>query len=154
MQRFLYFYQMVFIRRTREYLLHFGAGKASFDLARSLRKPMTEAEKVLWNELKNRKLDGLKFRRQHPVHYYVADFYCHEKRLIIEVDGGIHNNPDVREHDENRSAELDRLGIKVIRFTNEQVLTALSDVIQEIKKWTINSPAQPSPSPSGEGAGG
>jgi len=145
---------MVFIRRTREYFLHLGAGKASFHLARSLRKPMTEAEIVLWNELKNRKLDGLKFRRQHPLHYYVADFYCHEKRLIIEVDGGIHNNPDVKEHDENRSAELDRLGIMVIRFTNEQVLNTLSEVIQEIKECTKKSPTQSSPSPSGEGARG
>jgi len=82
---------------------------------------MTGAEKILWKELKNRNLNGLKFRRQHPIHFYIADFYCHEKRLVIEVDGEIHKRRAVKEHDENRSAELDRLGINVIRFTNDQV---------------------------------
>jgi very-short-patch-repair endonuclease len=95
---------------------------------------MTKAEKVLWNELKNRKMCGLKFRRQYPIHYYIADFYCHEKRLIIEVDGGIHRDKSVREHDENRSAELEGLGIRVIRVTNEQILKSLDEVIDKIKK--------------------
>jgi very-short-patch-repair endonuclease len=125
---------MVFIRRTREYLLHLGANEEQFQTARSLRHEMTEAEKVLWNELKNRKLNGLKFRRQHPIHYYIADFYCHEKKLIIEVDGEIHKNRDIREHDENRSAEFERLGIRVVRVTNEQVLNSLGEVIDTIKR--------------------
>jgi very-short-patch-repair endonuclease len=126
---------MVFIRRTKEYLLHLGANEDQFQSARSLRHGMTEAERVLWNELKNRKMNGMKFRRQHPIHYYIADFYCHEKKLIIEVDGGIHKDKAIREHDENRSAEFERLGIKVIRITNEQVLTSLGDVIEVIKKF-------------------
>src|SRR5271157_868586 len=126
---------MAFIRKTKNYLLHLDAKEESFNMAYSLRKRMTEAEKVLWNKLKNRKLDGLKFRRQHPIHYYVADFYCHEKKLIIEVDGDIHKNQPIREHDENRSAEFERLGIKVIRFINEMVLNSLEDVIESIKKF-------------------
>ncbi|MGA2823564.1 MAG: endonuclease domain-containing protein [Bacteroidales bacterium] len=125
---------MVFIRRTREYLLHLRVNKEQFQTARSLRHDMTKAEKVLWNELKNRKMCGLKFRRQYPIHYYIADFYCHEKRLIIEVDGGIHRDKSVREHDENRSAELEGLGIRVIRVTNEQILKSLDEVIDKIKK--------------------
>jgi len=94
---------------------------------------MTKAEKTLWNELKNRKLMGLKFRRQHPIHIYIADFFCHEKKLIIEVDGGIHEETERKENDLNRSAELDRLGISVIRFSNDQVLNHLDRVLVEIK---------------------
>ncbi len=97
---------------------------------------MTEAEKLLWDRLKNRKLKGLKFRRQHPIHFYIADFYCHEKCLVIEVDGGVHDHIPVKEHDENRSAELDRLGITVIRFRNEQILNNLDKVLEEIMIFT------------------
>jgi very-short-patch-repair endonuclease len=129
---------MVYIRKTREYLLHLGAKEEFFDTAHSLRHNMTEAERILWNELKNRKMNGLKFRRQHPIHYYIADFYCHEKKLIIEVDGGIHKDAAVEEHDENRTAELERLGIRVIRVTNEQVLNSLVEVIDTIKRSIKN----------------
>ena len=125
---------MAFIRRTKGYLLHLGANEDQFQAARLLRHGMTEAERVLWNELKNRKMNGMKFRRQHPIHYYIADFYCHEKKLIIEVDGGIHKNKSIREHDENRSAEFEKMGISVIRVTNEQVLNSLGEVIDKIKR--------------------
>jgi very-short-patch-repair endonuclease len=145
---------MFFIRKTKDYLLHLGAQPETFNTAHALRNSMTEAEKILWNELKNRKLQGLKFRRQHPIHWYVADFYCHEKRLVIEVDGGIHMKTQVKEHDENRSAEFDRLGIHVIRFTNEQVLQTKEKVLEEIINYTLNLGNATSPSPSGEGAGG
>jgi very-short-patch-repair endonuclease len=129
---------MVFIRKTKDYLLHLGAQEETFSTALSLRSSMTEAEKMLWNELKNRKLQGLKFRRQHPLHWYIADFYCHEKRLVIEIDGGIHMNTLVKEHDENRSAEFERLGIHVIRFTNEQVLQSKEKVLEEIIQYIAN----------------
>ena len=119
-------------------MLHLGASTEQFHTARSLRHNMTEAERVLWNELKNRKMNGLKFRRQHPLHYYIADFYCHEKKLIIEVDGGIHNSKATKEHDENRSAELERLGISVIRVTNEQIINSLGEVIKTIKRFLEN----------------
>jgi very-short-patch-repair endonuclease len=127
---------MVFIRKTRDYLLHLGAQDETFSTAQTLRSSMTEAEKVLWDELKSRKLQGLKFRRQHPIHWYIADFYCHEKQLVIEIDGGIHMKTPVKEHDENRSAEFDRLGIHVIRFTNEQVLHSKEKVLEEIIRYT------------------
>jgi very-short-patch-repair endonuclease len=127
---------MVFIRKTKEYSLHLDANEETFHNASSLRKNMTEAEELLWKELKSRKMNGLKFRRQHPIHFYIADFYCNEKKLIIEVDGGIHNVKDIKEHDNNRSAEFDRLGIRVIRVTNESVLNSLSDVLEIIKQST------------------
>jgi very-short-patch-repair endonuclease len=81
---------MAFIRKTRDYLLHLGALDETFSMAHTLRRSMTKSGKMLWNELNSRKLKGLKFRRQHPIHWYIADFYCHEKRLVIEIDGGIH----------------------------------------------------------------
>ena len=124
---------MAFLGNTIDYLLHLHASDSLFKRAKELRKEMTEAETILWNELKNRKLNGFKFRRQHPLHLYVADFYCHEKRLVIEVDGGIHNKRKVFEHDQNRSAELDRLGIRVIRVSNEEVILSIQDVINKIK---------------------
>jgi very-short-patch-repair endonuclease len=127
---------MVFIRKTKEYMLHLGSKEEVFRTAKSLRHQMTEAEKALWNELKGRKLNGLKFRRQHPISRYIADFYCHEKKLIIEVDGEIHGHVSSIEHDENRSAELARLGIHVVRFTNDQVLKKLSKVIDKINEIT------------------
>ena len=123
---------MALIGKTREFLLHLDASEEIFQRAHSLRHSLTEAEKILWDQLKNRRLNGLKFRRQHPIRLYIADFYCHEKRLIIELDGGIHNDPSVKEHDENRSAELDRLGITVIRFSNEQVLYIIEKVLKDI----------------------
>ena len=123
---------MVFIRKTKEYLLHLDVTDEQIHFAQSLRHNMTEAERILWNELKGSKLKGLKFRRQHPIHYYIADFYCHKKRFIIEVDGGIHSDLQTKDHDGNRTAEFERLGIKVIRFTNEQVLNSIEEVINSI----------------------
>ncbi|MCX6304273.1 MAG: endonuclease domain-containing protein [Bacteroidetes bacterium] len=138
---------MAYLGKTREFLLHLDAPEETFQQAHSLRHSTTEAEKKLWSELKNRKLNGLKFRRQHPIHYFIADFYCHEKRLIIEVDGGIHYKPTVKEHDENRTAEFDRLGITVIRFTNEQILKSIDKVLHEIIAFitTQSRPSSPSP---------
>jgi very-short-patch-repair endonuclease len=144
---FLYFYGMVYIGKSREYLLHLNAAGGIFEKARALRCSMTEAEKILWNELKNRKFKGLKFRRQHPVLRYVGDFYCHEKRLIIEVDGGIHDQEETNEKDVNRTAELDRFGISVIRFRNEQIFNQLDQVLNEIEKHIENMAPPNSPSP-------
>lgn len=131
---------MAKVGKTKDYLLHLEANEETHSAAQQLRKKLTLAEKKLWNELKSRKLSGLKFRRQHPLHFYIADFYCHEQRFVIEIDGGIHNIEQQKEHDENRSAELDRYGIRVIRFTNEQVINSTEKVLQEIKKFVSNNP--------------
>ena len=138
---------MAYIGRTRDYLLHLNAGEEVFRKAHELKHPMTDAERLLWDKIRNRKLHGLKFRRQHPLHYYIADFYCHEKRLIIEVDGGIHHEVNIKEHDENRTAELDRLGITIIRFTNDRIFNQLEQVLEEIVLFvkTLNQPPPPSP---------
>ena len=99
---------------------------------------MTYAEKVLWQQLRNRKLNNLKFRRQHPVSIFILDFYCHEKRIAIEVDGEIHTSPDQKEWDENRTFELNELGIKVLRFTNEEVVNSTPVVVKVINDF-LNS---------------
>ncbi len=111
---------------------------------------MTEAEKLLWRELRNRRLKGFKFRRQHPISHFIADFFCHEARLIIEVDGGIHGIEDQKEYDFMRSNEIEQLGIKVIRFTNEEIEQDIKRVLERIEETLqFTSPPQ-SPSPSGE----
>ena len=82
---------MVYLGKTFPLTLHHNASASLHNQARILRKAETEAEKLLWKELKNRKCGGLKFRRQHPFGKFVLDFYCHERALAVEVDGGIHS---------------------------------------------------------------
>ena len=83
---------------------------------------MTPAERYLWQYVRARKLRGLKFRRQVPIGAYIVDFYCHQYRVIIEVDGSIHNEAVQREHDKFRENELKNMGYTVLRFTNEEVM--------------------------------
>ena len=111
-----------------------GASPEIFARAKELRQNMTPAEKALWQRLRNRQLDGFYFRRQHPIKYFIADFYCAKADLIVEVDGGIHNNPVNQEWDMNRTAELEKTGITVIRFTNEEVMNDTGNVIRKIRE--------------------
>ena len=112
--------------------LFFGAKPGIFKKASILKKSMTEAEIILWKNLRNRKLCGLKFRRQHPIDIFIADFYCHEKKLIIEVDGGIHENEAQKEYDEGRTYELVEKGYKIIRFRNEEIMVNIDYVLNSI----------------------
>ncbi len=110
--------------------------------ARLLRKRMTEPEKILWQKLRTKKL-GVKFRRQMPLVFenchFVVDFYCALVKLIIEVDGGIHNRPEIKEYDEFREDILKRAGYKIIRFKNKEVKHNLDKVLIKIKKVLSNS---------------
>ena len=101
-------------------------------LVRKLRQEQTNAEQLLWRVLRNRQFGGLKFRRQYPVAPYVLDFYCHEARLAIEVDGGQHNEPDKERRDTERTAYLGRQGITVIRFWNHEVLQETEAVLERL----------------------
>jgi len=103
-----------------------------FEYSRELRQTSTEVEKLLWERLRNRKLNGLKFRRQHPIDKYVADFYCHEKKLVIELDGAIHDEKENIDYDIARTFELNSLNIVVIRFRNEQVENNIEEGLQKI----------------------
>src|SRR6185503_983069 len=92
--------------------MHHGASKKIFQHAEELRSKLRPAEEKLWTELSNKKLDGYKFRRQHPLNMFIADFYCHQKKLVIEIDGGIHDVADQKEYDIGRTEELTQFGIR------------------------------------------
>ena len=126
---------MVRLNDSFEYDFYFGATAETKARAAELRKSMTYAEKVLWQQLRNRKMEGLKFRRQHPVSIFILDFYCHEKKLAIEVDGGIHLSADKKEWEENRTFELNELGINVLRLSNEEVVDSTQKAIERIKAY-------------------
>ena len=98
--------------------------------AKELRREMTPAEKILWTHVKANKLNGQHFRRQQIVHGYFADFYCHQHELIVEVDGGIHESQ--KEYDAEREEYLNSLGLRVIRFTNDEITKNLNGVLQKI----------------------
>jgi len=100
--------------------------------ARALRRRQTGAERALWTRLRNRRLGGLRFRRQHPIGPYVVDFVCPEKRLIVEVDGGGHNRDDRAARDEMRTIWLEDAGYTVVRFWNNEVLVNLDGVMEGI----------------------
>ncbi len=123
---------------TIEKSMFYGASPNTFEKAAELRKNMTDTEKVLWLELKNRKVFKTKFRRQHPIDIFVVDFYCHEYKLVIEVDGKIHLKKDIQEYDKGRQAELENLGITVLRFTNEQINTDIEAVKRKILDYIGN----------------
>ncbi len=120
--------------RVNEKNMFYGADSQTFEAATILRRNMTLPELILWKRLKNKKLFNIKFRRQHPINIFIVDFYCHEYKLVIEIDGEIHNSDENREYDEGRTYELERYGLKVIRFTNEQVTFKIDSVIKQIQK--------------------
>lgn len=91
---------------------------------------MTQAETILWKQLKGNKLNGLHFRRQQVILGFIVDFYCHKHSLIIEIDGEIHNKQ--KEQDSERERLLTGNGFRILRFTNEQVEKNLADVLEEI----------------------
>ncbi len=111
------------------------------NLARELREKQTPAEALLWQLLRNRQLLGFKFRRQHQFGDYIADFYCHEARMVIECDGSAHDPNEQWHRDQNRDAYMIAQGMRVLRFTNEQILNDTERVLEEISKHL--------PSPSG-----
>ena len=125
--------------------------------ARELRQNETDAERLLWRLLRNRSLAGAKFRRQHPFPPYVLDFYCHELKLAIELDGGQHNLPEGRLHDKVRTAKLAEHGIRVLRFWNHEVLRDTESVLEAIYQAIVERreelrPSPPAPLPAGEGS--
>lgn len=119
-----------------------------FELAKELRRGHTDSEKKLWELLRNSNL-GVKFRRQHPIDAYIVDFVSLQERLIVEVDGGYHDNPDQIEYDKERTRVLNEIGFEVIRFTNEEVLNDPYKVKDKIKA-KINRMEDTPPLPIGE----
>ncbi|MBS2212007.1 endonuclease domain-containing protein [Carboxylicivirga mesophila] len=114
--------------------MFYGAKPNTFEKAKMLRKNMTIPEKILWEYLRNKKIFNLRFRAQHPIDIFIADFYCHQLKLIIEIDGKTHLSKKEQEYDIDRTAEFQHYGITVIRFTNEQVLGEIHNVIRVIEE--------------------
>ena len=115
--------------------MHYGSNSFTFHKAVELRISMTKAETVLWEELRSKQFMGLKFRRQHPIERFIVDFYCHKHKLVIELDGGIHNLPEVANNDKNREEELKDLGLNILRFTNEEVLKHTQVTLSKIAQY-------------------
>ena len=117
------------------------------DISRELRKNQTPSEKILWNKIRGNGLSGYKFRRQYAIGRYIADFYCCEKRLAIEIDGEIHNLKEKREYDQIRQEEIEARAITVLRFSNEEIYKQLDEVLMKITESLVPL------SSSGEGMG-
>ena len=113
---------------------------ALMSFARQLRRDQTDAERLLWRLLRNQRFCGLKFRRQHPIEPYVLDFYCHEERLGIELDGGQHAAPDTQRSDTARTAFLESKGITIVRFWNHEVLQDPEAVLERLYRSLGPSP--------------
>ncbi len=117
-------------------------------LCRDLRKRATKAEKIFWENVRNRKFEGKKFDRQFPLFFdlfgketfFIADFYCHKMKTVVEIDGKIHDYS--REHDELRTGIINMLGINVVRFKNEEIENNIEEVLKQLCN-TFDSPPNP-----------
>lgn len=116
--------------------MFYGSKAITFKNAKRLREKMTEAEKILWSRLSNKQINGYRFKRQHPIAKFIADFYCHQANLIIEVDGGIHQQKNQIIYDKERTLVLEALGCRILRFTNNEVANQIEEVIKTIKNET------------------
>ena len=112
------------------------------DRARSMRKSPTPAEERLWHRIRKRQVKGFRFRRQYAIARYITDFYCPEAALAIELDGDIHNMPGQAGYDEQRQLFLESVGISVLRFTNDQVISNTDRVVAVIRNWLTQHAAR------------
>ena len=136
----------------RYYTAEYKQWKMLKEFARDNRKNSTEAEKLLWQVLRNKQL-GVQFRRQHAIDIFIADFICIACKLIVEVDGDYHNTPEQEEYDQQRTYMLETLGYKILRFTNDEIINNIGQVVSTIKKAIAeanNAVATPYPSEGGE----
>jgi cyclase len=113
--------------------MHYGATMETFQIAERLRREMTAAEKILWERVCKNQL-GVRIRRQHPIWKFIADFYCHEVKLVIEIDGGIHLHSENKEYDISRDIILKEFQIGILRFTNDEINNEPDLVIEKIKR--------------------
>jgi len=114
--------------------MHHNATNDLFLAAKLLRKHPTRAEGLLWERLRL-KSTGYKFRRQHPLYNFIVDFYCHALRLVIEVDGGIHDDPSIAEYDRQREAILKDLGLNMFRLRNEDIIYKMDATMEALTEY-------------------
>ncbi len=132
--------------------MFYGASPQIFEKAKKLRDNMTYHEKILWNELKANKQLGFRFKPQHPIGSFIADFYCHKLKLVIEIDGASHESVDAREYDNGREEEMSAFGIVTLRFSNEEVEANMASILNEIKETCIHIAENQLITPSLKGA--
>jgi very-short-patch-repair endonuclease len=123
---------MAILKGRESYPFYFGASIEILSRAGELRKSMTRSEKILWQKLRNKKLNGYHFRRQHPIDTFIVDFFCYEAMLVIEVDGNVHQEPTQAEYDFERTRILNCHKIQVLRFSNYQVEKEIDTVLNII----------------------
>ncbi len=110
--------------------------KNQIPVRRELRKNQTETEKIIWDKLRDRRFLNLKFRRQYGIGNYIADFYCSSLKLVIELDGGQHFTEEGLEYDKIREEFMKSLGIKTLRFNNNEVLNNIEEILIKIETFT------------------
>ena len=137
----------------------------SLELARRRRNAQTSAEDLLWQRIRNRQINGFKFRREHQFGNYICDFFCREANLVVECDGEVHDQNESWHHDQARDAYMISQGLRILRFTNQQILHDTESVLREIQDYLpapsgsgaevygAESRAKPSPQPSPRGRG-
>jgi len=118
--------------------------------AKNLRSSSTDAERVLWCHIRAKRLDGFKFRRQHPMGKYIVDFICLESKIVIELDGGQHADPGIETYDRERDNWLERAGYRVLRFWDNDVLLNTKGMLEVIREQCLEHPPL-YPLPSREG---
>jgi very-short-patch-repair endonuclease len=118
------------------------------ELARKLRNNSTKSEIALWQELKGKRIHGYDFHRQKPLLNYIADFYCYELKLVLELDGYTHQFEEVQIKDDQKQSELENIGLTVIRFQDNEIFNDMNNVLREIEghviKFEENTPSSPS----------
>ncbi len=132
------------------------SGKGTILFARELRKNMTKAEVMLWGRLRRCAVEGCRFRRQHPIGPFIADFFCSEAGLIIELDGAVHDEEEQRQRDRLRDLAMEDHGLRMLRIKNREVFSdiegVVSKIVQALKE--IETPRSPSFSLSPSGGKG
>ncbi|WP_319589885.1 endonuclease domain-containing protein [uncultured Draconibacterium sp.] len=114
--------------------MYFGATAVTLKKARQLRSRMTPSEVIIWEKLKNKQICGVRFRRQHPIEIFIVDFYCHAAKLVVEIDGKIHLA--TKDYDNERTKEINKYNILILRYTNDEISNNLNKIIKEITYYT------------------
>ena len=122
--------------------MFYGASSSVFEKAKDLRKNMSASESTLWEVIRGKNILGMRFRQQHPINKYISDFYCHPIRLVVEVDGGIIGVKEQKDYDIGREGNLNEFGIKVIRFSNNDIENNLGRVLNEMSEVSQNRKAE------------
>ena len=131
---------LLLMKKPRERSMFYEANTKTFRNARLLRASETPAEKLLWTYLCKKQLSGFRFKRQHPVSNYVADFYCHRAKLVIEIDETYHNSRQQKLYDKIRNEDMRALGLHVLRFSTNEIVQDIEGVISLINQTLKRSP--------------